>query len=46
VAENIQPKIAENSDDKKQPSDEGSGEGIAENQKNLMMDLTLLKFCI
>ncbi len=33
VAENIQPKVAENSDDKKQPSDEGSGEGIAENRK-------------
>ena len=33
VAENIQPKVAENSDVKKQPSDEGSGEGIAENQK-------------
>ncbi|MCT3923927.1 hypothetical protein HZP94_11960 [Elizabethkingia anophelis] len=33
LAENIQPKIAENSYSKEEPSDEGSGEEIAENQK-------------
>jgi hypothetical protein len=33
VAENIQPKIAENSDDKKQPSDEGSGEELQKIKK-------------
>ena len=43
LAENIQPKIAENSYSKEEPSDEGSGEEIAENQKNLMMDLTFQK---